>query len=76
MSDEMTIWHCIPKRLEDAVDFVDLRSNGEDDPYWIFLKEGWVSYDGGSDCGTIHERTVKDLKAAIKTIRRGERLCQ
>lgn len=72
--DQMTIWHCIPKRLEDAVEFVTYRASygnsfNDSDKYWIYLNEGWVAYDGGEDCRTIHENSIKALKAAIKTIR-------
>lgn len=47
----------------------------DEDGYWIWLDHedgGWVAYDGGSDCGMIHEYNITDLKKAIKTIRRKE----
>ena len=74
MSDEMTIWKYIPKRLEDAIDDVEYRGFVEegDAKYWVYLKDGWVAYDGGNDCKTILAVTIKELKEAIKTIRRME----
>lgn len=57
----------IPSGLTEAVDEWYVNSDG----YWLYVKEGWTAYDGGSDvCHTIHEYTVEDLKSAIKTIRR------
>lgn len=63
------LWQYIPKKLYPAVEDVMIDSDG----YWIYLIEGWSAYDHGSDCGTIHEYTIKGLKSAIKTIenRRG-----
>lgn len=56
------------KAMEGVTDaFSDL------DGYWIHLDHeegGWVAYDGGSDCGIIHEYNITDLKKAIKTIRK------
>lgn len=63
------LWTYIPKRIEEAIDRVHVDSDG----YWIYLNEDWVAYDGGNDCGTIHEYNIKDLKFAIKTIRKGRR---
>lgn len=57
----------IPDRLGfDAVQNAVTNCNG----YWIYLEDGWTAYDGFEDCGTIHEYTIADLKAAIRTIRR------
>ena len=62
------IWRYIPKKLYEAVEnaVVDL------DGYWIYLNTGWTAYDGGEDCGLIHDFTISDLKASIKTIRKKE----
>lgn len=72
MSSQLSIWRCIPKRLEKAIESVEYRTYAEEgDPkYWIYLNAGWVAYDGGEDCHIIYEHTIKDLKASIKTIRR------
>ena len=48
----------------------------DSDGYWVFLEEGWTAYDGGEDCRTIHEYSIVDLRAAIKTIRKEVRQCQ
>ena len=64
------VWKYIPVKLYEAV----TRAFSDSDGYWIWLDHedgGWVAYDGGEDCGTIHEYTIKDLKEAIKTIRKG-----
>lgn len=45
----------------------------DSDGYWIWLDEDYVAYDGGEDCGMIHEYNIADLKTAIKTIRKGRR---
>ena len=63
------IWKYIPRRVMEGVTdaFVD------DDGYWICLdynEGGWVAYDGGEDCGIIHEYSIADLRDAIKTIRK------
>ena len=58
------LWRYIPKKLHIAV----ADCNTDFDGYWIWLDEGWSAYDHGSDCGTIHEYNIKDLKEAIKTI--------
>ena len=61
------LWKYIPKKLMGAVTNCVTDSDG----YWIWLdhKEGgWSAYDHGDDCGIIHEYTIADLKAAIKTI--------
>ena len=42
------------------------------DGYWITLDSTYTAYDGGEDCGIIHEYTIADIKDAIKTIRRKE----
>ena len=60
------LWTYIPKRIENAIQMVNVNCDG----YWIYLNEGWVAYDGADDCGTIHEYNIKDLKSAIKTIRK------
>ena len=67
------LYRYIPEELIDAeaIDWCDINEDG----YWIYLNHeggGWVAYDGGEDCGTIHEFTVADLKEAIKTIRRAK----
>lgn len=60
------IWKYIPSRLIDAVNETEIDIDG----YWVYLADGYVAYDGGEDCTTIHEYNVSDLKAAIKTIRK------
>lgn len=63
------LWKYIPAKLAEAVTYAFSDSDG----YWILLNHeegGWVAYDGGSDCGVIHEYTIADLKEAIKTIRK------
>lgn len=67
--DRLKLWQCIPDKFIKAVEDVYISPNEDDKKYWIYLKEGWVAYDGGDDCGIILEDTIKDLKAAIKTIR-------
>ena len=61
------LWAYIPERFADAVDETAIDADG----YWIYLKEGYTSQDGGEDCRTIHDYTISGLKAAIKTIRKG-----
>ena len=56
----------IPERLNESYDWATTDSDG----YWIYLNDGYTAYDGGSDCGTIHEYSISDLKKAIKTIRK------
>ena len=65
----MDLWKYIPQSKAEAVEDTATDIDG----YWIWLAEGYSAYDGGSDCGTIHEYTITDLRKAIKTIRkRGE----
>lgn len=63
------IWKYIPEKFMEGVDNAFSDSEG----YWIWLESGWVAYDGGEDCGIIHEYTITDLKDAIRTIRKGSR---
>ena len=60
------IWKYIPDKYQDGVDVANIETDG----YWVWLEPGWVAYDGGEDCTVIHEYTVKDLRAAVATIRR------
>lgn len=63
------LWKYIPMKYRIGVVYCFADSDG----YWIGLDHavgGYVAYDGGSDCGVIHEYTITDLLAAIKTIRR------
>lgn len=60
------LWKYIPRKSCPAVDDAFVDSDG----YWIYLKAGWTAYDGGADCGVIHDYTISDLKASIKTIRK------
>lgn len=63
------IWKYIPYKVSEGV----TNAFADSDGYWVWLdyeNGGWVAYDGGEDCGIIHEFTVADLKAAIKTIRK------
>ena len=64
------IWKYIPQKKKEYV--TDAFSNS--DGYWIWLDEEHVAYDGAEDCGMIHEFTIADLKDAIKTIRKGEKV--
>lgn len=59
------IWKYVPDKYADAVTDAFADSEG----YWIWLGKDYFAYDGGADCGSIHEYTVADLKEAIKTIR-------
>ena len=62
----------IPQKYHDAIIAAFVDSDG----YWVWLDHeegGWVAYDGGEDCGTIHEYTIKELQAALKTIHRLDR---
>ena len=63
------IWKYIPKSKLSGV----TNAFSDSDGYWVWLDEDHVAYDGGEDCGMIHEYTIADLKAAIKTIRPGRR---
>lgn len=58
----------IPMRLikAGAVGLVCVDADG----YWIYLTEGWTAYDGGEDCGVIHDYLITDLKESIRSIRR------
>lgn len=63
------IWKYIPSNKREGI----TNAFADSDGYWIWLDHeegGWVAYDGGEDCGTIHEFTIADLKEAIKTIRK------
>lgn len=61
------LWKYIPRKYHNAISFIDINPDG----YWIYLNKGYVSYDGASDCGTIHEYTIDGIKKAVKMIRRG-----
>ena len=63
------IWKYIPSSLSEAV----TNAFSDSDGYWVWLDNeegGWRAYDGDEDCGIIHEYTIADLKAAIKTIKK------
>ncbi len=63
------LWKYIPAKYRDAV----IDCFADSDGYWVWLDHeigGYVAYDGAEDCGIIHEYTIADLQAAIKTIRR------
>lgn len=60
------LWKYIPKKVWSGVADATTDSDG----YWIWLEAGWTAYDGGSDCGVIHEYNIKDLREAVKTIRK------
>ena len=65
------LWKYIPENKLKGVEY----AFSDPDGYWIYLDHeegGWVAYDGALDCGIIHEYTIADLKAAIKTIRKGK----
>lgn len=61
-----TLWPYIPQHLNEAVTDCTVTSDG----YWIYLEPGWRAYDLGADCGIIHEYTIRELQAAIKTIQK------
>ena len=60
------VWKYVPDRAKPGVSNAFADSDG----YWVWLWEDWTAYDGGEDCGTIHEYTVSGLKEAVKTIRK------
>ena len=60
------LWKYIPDKLSSAIHCTETSTDG----YFIYLNYGWRAYDGGEDCGIIHEYTIADLKDAIKTIRK------
>lgn len=60
------LWKYIPKRVLPGV--ADCSSDIDGYWVWLYYEDGWSAYDHGSDCGVIHEYTIADLKAAIKTI--------
>lgn len=62
------IWKYIPRSVSGVTN-----AFSDSDGYWVWLDEDHVAYDGGEDCGIIHEYTIADLKEAIKTIRKGRR---
>lgn len=64
-SHSNNVFRYIPKKYYVAIDDAFTDSDG----YWIYLKNGFAAYDGGEDCGVIHEYNIQDLKDAIKTIR-------
>lgn len=66
------IYKYIPEKVREGV----TNAFADTDGYWIWLDHeegGWVAYDGGEDCGIIHEYNITDLKDAIKTIRKGRK---
>ena len=63
------VWRYIPIDKQEGV----TNAFSDSDGYWVWLDGDHVSYDGGEDCGMIHEYTVADLIAAARTIRRGRR---
>lgn len=63
------LWKYIPQKVEDGIDEIGVDYDG----YWIYLKEGWTSLDGGEDCGIIHDYTIDGIKDAVSTIRRKEK---
>ena len=44
----------------------------DSDGYWITLKEGWNAYRMDSDCRTIHEDTINQLRWQIAGIAKSE----
>ena len=48
-----------------VADVSDERGMG--DGYWIVLKDGWYSPD--MDCQTIHEYTIKALRAVMAGVK-------
>ena len=69
---DTNIWKYIPDKCREGV----TNAFADSDGYWVWLdfeEGGWVAYDGGSDCGIIHEYTIQDMRAAIKTIRQSRK---
>ena len=63
------LWAYIPKKKYDAVRVAYVDTDG----YWAYLEQGYTAYDGGEDCGVIHDYNITDFKESIKTVRkRGE----
>lgn len=60
------LWKYIPDKLNEAIAYTSIDMDG----YWIFLEDGWIAYDGGEDCRTIHCYNIADLKKDISTIRK------
>lgn len=60
------LWQYIPKKYREGVD----NAFSDSDGYWIWLDKDHEAYDGGEDCHMIHEYTIEDIKAAVRTIRR------
>ncbi len=56
----------IGKKYESAISEVFKDSDG----YWIYLNYGYISTE--TQCGTIHEYTLADLRKQLKTIRKIE----
>ena len=54
----------IPKSKIDAVSTAWI----DDDGMWIILKEGWSADRMDSNCRTIHEEYIKDLRYQIAGI--------
>lgn len=46
--------------------FYDVSYEGNGDGTWLYMQPGW--YCASSDCGTIHEYTIKDVLACAKHI--------
>lgn len=58
------IWKYIPGKHRTGV----MNAFADSEGYWIWLNDGYRAYDHAEDCGIIHEYTIEDLRAAIKTI--------
>jgi len=60
------------EKYKDIIDSYDREENYDaghrDLDYWIYLKEGYVCT--GTECGTIHEYTIKDCERMLKMVRR------
>lgn len=59
---QLSVNKYIPKKHQDKIDdfYRDI------DGCWLILKDGYVSIT--TECSTIHEDTIKDIKHQIKTI--------
>lgn len=67
------IWKYVPAKLLSCGAVTN--AVADSDGYWVWLdfeEGGWRAYDHGSDCGVIHEYTIKDLREALKTIRQND----
>lgn len=53
-----------------GVDSIHKEDDGcwETPAWWVYLKEGWINPE--MECGTIHQRTIKDVCDEINGIQK------